>query len=67
MRSWKSLGPTQRRLLIAARHEALHLTRPSEIQAGLKLHTYGFLDRGHKSVDFTINEKGMELSHGKEE
>lgn len=68
MRSWKSLGDKSRAFLLHLRTAGpVRLTRPAEQTMALRLHDAGLLTRGRKANDWTISEKGRELSHGKDQ
>lgn len=67
MKTWRSLGSAQRRVLIAAANDAgrsVLVTMSQEYIAALRLHEHGLLNRGKTSFEFVINEKGLELTHG---
>ena len=68
MRSWKSLGPKSRAFLFQLRENGpIRVVRPAEQVMALRLHDEGLLTRGRTANDWTISQRGLELSHGKEE
>lgn len=64
MRTWRSLGLTQKKLLQGAALRPLRLTRHKELSTALKLHDYGLLSRGRTRYDYDITQTGLEIING---
>lgn len=63
--SLRTLGTTQRVLLLKAHHQgSIRAVRVAEQHAALRLHQHGLFDRGRTSGDWWITEKGRAVSNG---